>query len=235
LIGSPKVLRHIPPTRLLTRETLRSYLRRYREVYIKPIHGSYGNNIMKVSRRRRGYVLHREQQVRRVARTDVERAVHRHAQGRRFMIQRGVQIVTNGGRPIDFRVLMLRPHDRWDIMGIMGKIAAGNRIVTNYSRGGRPIQLHAALRRAGWTNTEIERCKSRMEGLCRTAALQFTKHHRHCRRLGVDIAVDKHHRMWILEVNTNPNYELFRHHGNKRLYARIARIMRMIRANQSRS
>jgi len=150
------------------------------------------------------------------------------------MVQRGVRILTNGGRPIDFRVLMLRPHDRWEIMGIMGKLATGNRIVTNYSRGGRPIRLHTALRRAGWTNREIARCKAQMESLCRSAALQFTKHHRHCRRLGVDIAVDKGHRMWILEVNTNPDYELFRHHGNKRLYGRIGSIMRSIRARQSR-
>jgi glutathione synthase/RimK-type ligase-like ATP-grasp enzyme len=234
LIGSRRVLRHIPPTRLLTRESLRSYLGRYKEVYIKPIHGSYGNNIMKVSRRRRGYIVQREQHIRRVGRNGVVQAVFRHARSRSFMIQRGVSILTNGRRPVDFRILLLRPNDRWELMGIMGKVATGNRIVTNYRHGGKPIQLRTALQRAGWSNAEIARCKASMERLCRAAAEQFTKRHRQCRRLGVDIAVDRRHGMWILEVNTNPEYALFRYHENKQLHARIGRIMRVIRSKQSR-
>src|SRR5690606_3942545 len=118
LVGSRRVQRHIPPTRLLNRDSLRSYLARYKEVHIKPIHGSYGNNIMKVSRRRNGYLVQREEQVSRVGRGEIAKTVFRHARSRSFMIQRGVTILTNGRRPVDFRVLLLRPNDRWELMGI---------------------------------------------------------------------------------------------------------------------
>lgn len=234
LTGSRTVRRHIPQTSLLSERTLAQYLGRYREVYVKPVFGSYGNRILKVSRRRDGYVIHREQRVARVGRADLRRTVFRHARSGRYLIQRGVQLIKVGNRPVDFRVLLLRPHDRWQLMGIMGKQAAGNHIVTNYSHGGRPLRLEAALRSAGWSAAEAAGTRREMERLSMSAAEQFIRRFPHCRRMGVDIALDTNKRPWILEVNTNPQYELFRHHANRALYGRIDRMTKAILARQNR-
>ena len=234
LTGSRTVRRHIPATSLLSGRTLARYLGRYREVYVKPVYGSYGNRIMKLTRSRNGYLVNREQRVRRVGRHAVRQAVFRYARSGRYLIQRGVPLLRVGGRPVDFRVLLLRPNDRWELMGVMGKQASGNRIVTNYSRGGKPLRLEDALRSAGWTMREAADARRRMARLSMAAAEQFVRRFPHCRRMGVDIAVDANKRLWILEVNTNPQYELFRHHANRALYGRIHRIMRTIRAGQSR-
>lgn len=233
LTGNRTVRRHIPPTSLLNGRTLAMYLGRYREVYVKPVYGSYGNRIMKVARGRDGFLIHREQSVQRIGRNAVRQAVFRHVRGGRYLVQQGVQLIRIDGRPVDFRVLLLRPNDRWQLMGIMGKQASGNRIVTNYSHGGKPLRLEDALRRAGWTAREAAETRRRMERLSMAAAQQFIRRFPHCRRMGVDIALDTNKRPWILEVNTNPQYELFRHHANRTLYGRIDRITRSIRARQS--
>lgn len=233
LTGSETVRRHIPATSLLSRQTLSRYLKRYREIYVKPVYGSYGNRIVKVTRTGSGYALHHEQRVRRVRGNSVQSAIFRHARRGSFMIQQGVRMIKPGGRPCDFRVLLLRPGDRWLLMGIMGKQATGNRVVTNFRHGGRPVRLHVALRDAGWNEDQIRRTKRQMADLAMAAAVQFTRRYPHCRRLGIDIAVDTSRRLWILEVNTNPEYELFRHHETPGIYSRIHRLTRAIRSRQS--
>ena len=234
LSGSRRLARYIPSTRLLSRRNLKPFLRRHKIVFVKPVYGSFGNRIMKVARRKHGgYSVHREHHVRRVSSRGIVRTVFRHTGRRPFLIQKGVNILKVKRRPVDFRVLLLRPGSRWETMGIMGKMATGNRIVTNYNHGGRAVNFKELLRRAGWSPHRIDQMEARMIRIGRAAANKFSRRYKHCRRLGIDMAIDTEGRVWILEVNTNPFFDLFRHHENKHLYERIKRTMRQIRRNQS--
>jgi len=234
LTGHPVLKRHLPPTRLLRPGTLRSFLRKYDIVYVKPVYGSFGNRILRISRGGRSYFLRYE---RRTERIPTERAVakrvYRHAGRRRYHLQKGIRLLTLGGHPVDFRVLLLRPGEKWQVMGIIGKAATGGRVVTNYQHGGRPVRFRETLRQVGWSERDIQDAKARIERLCLLAAAQFNKRHKHCRRLGVDIGLDRDKRIWFIEVNTNPYYELFRHHENRALYGKIDRLMKRISAVQS--
>ena len=66
------------------------------------------------------------------------------------MLQKGIELIALNGRPIDFRLMLLKPAGRWEVMGIMGKLAARHLAVTNYNHGGQPITFESALRRAGY-------------------------------------------------------------------------------------
>lgn len=233
LARNPRVSRHLPPTRLLKRRSLRVYLGRYSEVFVKPVFGSFGNNILKVTKGNGVYLVHRERRVEQVEPERIAGRVLRHAGTNPYLIQKGIPLLRIGGRPVDFRLLLLKPGRRWQVMGIMGKIAAGNRIVTNYNHGGKPVGFKEALRRAGWNEARIRRTEQEMVRIGRAAARTFKSRYKHCRRLGIDYALDAAGRLWILEVNTNPYYDLFRFHENKRLYGRIDRYMKQIGKLQS--
>ncbi len=234
LTGDPVLRPHLPPTRLLRRSTLRKFLKKYDVVYVKPVYGSFGNRILRIARQGDEYVLHYENKSKRYSsRKKVMKRVFRHARSRPYHIQRGIRLVKLGGRPVDFRVLVLRTDSKWNVMGIMGKAATGNRVVTNYHHGGRAVRFGEALHRAGWTREEIRRAKKGIERLSLVAAERFGRRHKHCRRLGIDIGLDREKRIWFIEVNTNPFYELFRHHEDRALYARIDRQMKRIASKQS--
>src|SRR5690606_11913189 len=121
----------------------------------------------------------------------------------------------------------------WEYMGIMGKMASAGRVVTNYNHGGKAVRVKEVLRKAGYKNSEIRRMERTMLRISRKAAVKFNSRYKHCRRLGIDIAIDQRKRAWILEVNTNPFYQLLRKHQDKRLYGRIHSKMRIIRRMQS--
>ncbi|XEC97375.1 YheC/YheD family protein [Paenibacillus tarimensis] len=232
LTGDRRLLRNLPPTRLLNRKSLKTCLQKYKVIYVKPVYGSFGNKIMKLSRIRNHYVVRNEQKVRTVRANRISSVVFRHTRGRPFMIQKGISLQHVNGYPVDYRLLMLKPANSWLMMGIMGKQASGNRIVTNYNHGGKPIQFRQSLLSLGWTARQINNIQAKMVRIGLIAARQFARRYKHCRRLGIDLAIDTEKRLWIIEVNTNPLYDLFRHHENPTLYRRIDRYMKEIKKRQ---
>lgn len=233
LVGNRRVAGYLPPTNKLGRESLMAYLERYKTVYVKPVYGSFGNNILKVTKENAGYRVQQERRVEQVAPERIAARVLRHARNRPFLIQKGVTLLMNNGHPVDFRLLLLKPGDKWLIMGIMGKVAGGNRIVTNYNHGGRPISFGEALQATGWSMEKKKRIQAEMSEIGKAAAVTFSSRYKYCRRMGIDFALDTDGRLWILEVNTNPFYELFRHHPNKNLYGLIDRYMKQIARQQA--
>lgn len=188
---------------------------------------------MKVTKCKAFYRIQQEKRVRRVSQRQLNREVVRKYRGKRYLIQRGVSLLSINGKPVDFRVLLLKPQNKWEFLGTMGKVAAANHVVTNYKHGGRPIGLNEALRQTGWKRQEIRNIETRMNDIALMTANAFNKRYKYCRRLGIDFAIDNNKKIWILEVNTNPYYELFRHHRNKQLYRKIERLMGEISKLQS--
>lgn len=229
LVGNRQVVRHIPPTRLLTgKRSLSEYLERYRTVFVKPSFGSFGNNIIKITKAGKDYLVQREKTIRRVPKDRIASVVTGHTKGKPFLLQKGVTLMTVNGKPLDFRLLLLRPDAEWLVMGIMGKIAGDNRIVTNFNHGGKPIGFEAALHKAGIGPERAARIRKDMYRIGLAASRTFNSRYKHCRRMGIDFALDTEGRLWIIEVNTNPYYELFRYHKNRSLYGTIGRYMKRI-------
>ena len=233
LVGNRLLRRHIPATQLLNARSLATSLNHYQVVFVKPVYGSFGNRIMRIARRKDGYAVQQESRISHVPKQRIARTVFQHTRGHGFMLQKGVSLLHVGGRPVDFRVLLLRPNREWEVMGIMGKVATGRRIVTNFNHGGQAVQFRAILRKTGYSQSTIQRLEQQMKRISISAAQQFRKRYPQCRRLGIDIAIDQRQQLWILEVNTNPFFNLFRHHEDKGLYGRIRAKMGLIRRKQT--
>ncbi|WP_221413080.1 YheC/YheD family protein, partial [Peribacillus simplex] len=64
-----------------------------------------------------------------------------------YLIQQGIHLLRYQGRPFDLRVLTQRsPSGQWVSTGIIGRVAAKNKIITNHHSGGtvehyKPLML----------------------------------------------------------------------------------------------
>ena len=147
-----------------------------------------------------------------------------------YLIQQGIPLISIQNRPLDFRVLLLKPKNTWEFMGIMGKWGAKNKIVTNHSRGGEPITLEKALRYSTpASDQQIHQMMGKLIQLGLEAAKTLNRSYHSIREVGMDVAIDQQLNTWILEINTRPHYQLFKSHKDKRLYQKINKQIRFIR------
>jgi glutathione synthase/RimK-type ligase-like ATP-grasp enzyme len=189
---------------------IKSMLSRYTSVYIKPITGSLGKGIIRVSREGSSYVCYLSAvngTIRKVfpSLSQAYSAISRRIRKGRYQIQQGIRLISAGGRPIDFRALVQRDHSgQWKITSVVGRIAGGNHFVSNLARGGTLTTADAALARSN-----LKARKGASAGL-RKAALDLAhgieaQVNGHYAELGIDLAVDTSGRVWLIEVNTKPS------------------------------
>jgi hypothetical protein len=203
-------------------------LAQYRMVYIKPVHGLKGIGIMRAEKKGRGYVL-------RIGKSAVSfgsmgalyQSVRRRIRGKSYLVQKGIRMLLYAGRPFDFRIMVQKNERRnWEVSGIVGRLAPPNRIVTNRSQGGKCLPARRLLR-PYMKESRYRLYLASLYRLSRTIGRQFQRAYPKARQLGVDVAVGRDLKPWVLEVNTNPAVTPFIAMGNKRMYRRIVQLKRL--------
>jgi glutathione synthase/RimK-type ligase-like ATP-grasp enzyme len=235
LENHPTARRMIPRTSKFSKQSLERYVERYTKSYVKPVVGRGGRGIYRVSRVREGYRIKGKNLNRLVKRkSELYRHLHQKTRDRSYMIQRGVDLIKIDGKPVDFRVLLLRPGRSWRYVGTIGKMAAkASSIVTNYQSGGKSVPFTWALRRSNTaTHDQAQRIHQKLKRDSMIIAKHFQQKYPFVRRLGIDYAIDTSGKPWLLEVNTSPGYELFKKHRNKKLYSQIESMLKKVRAHQ---
>lgn len=202
-------------------------------VYLKPVHGSKGIGIMRAEKKGKKYQLRKG-----ISAADFKgihalyRSVSRQIRGKPYVVQKGIWTLPYHGRPFDFRIMVQKNEKRaWEVSGIVGRVAPPKRIVTNRSQGGKCLPATLLLR-SSMKESEINSYLSSLFRLSRKIGRQFQKGYPKVWQLGVDIAVNRELKPWILEVNTNPAVTPFVKLGNRRMYNRI---IHLISLNKRRS
>jgi glutathione synthase/RimK-type ligase-like ATP-grasp enzyme len=235
-IESPILRPYLPRTDLFSKRQVYRYVDAHKRVYLKPVDGKGGDGIIKVTRRGTRFEV-RYLTIKRMIRSKkrLYHALTRKIGNRSYLVQEGVNLMTIRGRPVDFRILLLKPKHQWKYMGTIGKIAAKHKIITNRHGGGKAINLKKALK-AGLDVTDVEYGIIRWElkELSTRVSEIVSLRYKRSRRLGIDVAIDKDKRIWILEVNMYPGYQLFRKHKNSALFSRIRRYMTAIKRKRRR-
>lgn len=218
---------HVPATRRFGRERLRAMLRRHGMVYVKPNTGSQGVGILRVDRSgeryrcRKGTSSHTYRSF-----GAMYGAIRRFTDGRRYLIQRGIHTLRRRGRVFDFRVMIQRnPAGKWTCTGTAGRVAHPRKIVSNGSQGGTIYSAGALLRPIAG-RVGAKRVQRRMNRLARLTAAQFGRAYPAMNELGIDIAVDRRLKPWILEVNTAPDPCPFTKLRDRSAIRRIVRYAR---------
>lgn len=185
-------------------------------VYIKPDRGTYGIGVMSVEQLNSqnadanadttaSYKLRYEQKNEMFSSLEsLHKTLSTLFQGQEYLIQQGIHLLRHEGRPFDLRVLTQKsPSGQWVSTGIIGRVAAKNKIITNHHSGG-VVNHYKPLMTEHMTAEEAENIRKELKVLGTNVAAQLQKSYPNLKEIGLDVAIDGRWNIWILEVNTKP-------------------------------
>ncbi|MFC3747222.1 YheC/YheD family protein [Paenibacillus sp. GCM10012306] len=247
ILLNPALSNYIPDTRKYSFPTLVEMLAIHATVYVKPDRGTYGTGVMRAEQRMvslapsiHGDDSDHRKAVRKEEKTmyilrfnktaqifassqELHEAILRRTQGKFYLIQKGIELLQHHDRPFDLRVLTQKtPIGTWETSGMLGRVAAPHKIVTNYHSGGRILQVNT-LFKEHMDPTESSSAIKQLKQLGVQIARQLELSYPGIKEIGLDVALDQHHDMWLLEVNTLPSIVVFKQFPDKSIYRRIHR------------
>ncbi|MEX2461594.1 MAG: YheC/YheD family protein [Paenibacillaceae bacterium] len=229
---SAELAHHLPPTNLAAKANVSGMLEKYRAVYLKPSHGTGGFGIFKLSRRDNGYLLQSGTLSRLFATFNGAYVAFEKAKGKKtYLVQKGIPLLRCHGRPFDLRIMtQLGPQRKWEVTGIVGRLARAHKVVTNYHNGGKPMPMRELLAPFLPKKEQVS-----YEGRLRALGLRISSHMSSIfprfRAYGVDIGIDKELKPWIIEVNTRPDKYIFNALSDKRMFRKIIRYERLTKSS----
>lgn len=211
LLRDRELRKYVPTTKRLNVNALQSMLDSFGMVYVKPAIGSMGKGVMRVekedvaARVSYGYQLggHRSEFSNYKS---LYHSLKKTAGSKRHLIQKGIHLLTYEGRRFDLRVVVQQaPSGGFETTGIVARIAFPGKIVTNGSQGGTILPAEQVLRPYAGPQ-QIKELLSRLSILGVNTIKALRRKYPDMKEIGVDIALDRELRPWILEVNTRPDH-----------------------------
>ena len=157
---------------------------------------------------------------------ELDLALTKRIQKRDYIIQQGIPLMKHDDLPFDLRVLTQKNLQRnWETTGILGRVAAPGKIITNIHGGGRLATFDEVVR-PHFDQNRFHQLRSELYRLGIHTAVQLQKSFPRLKEIGIDIALDEEGRPWILEVNTLPGIYAFGLLPDKETYRKIKRYAR---------
>lgn len=193
--------------------TLKKMCTAYPVVFLKPVRGSLGKGIIRISRQEDGSFHTFTTSLEGVKKssysslTKLYSSLSNKLNKNRYQIQQGLDLVRIQKRNVDFRALVHKnKKGKWSVTSVVARIAGGNHYVSNLARGGTLAKVKDVLAMSSIPTSAKQSASERME----QAALHIAKGLEetipsHFGELGIDLAVDTTGRIWLLEVNSKPS------------------------------
>ncbi|AIQ70859.1 YheC/YheD family protein [Paenibacillus graminis] len=204
LLSDPRIAGYIPGTMEYSAAGLLRMLGKYGTVVIKPIVGGGGFGVIKVFRNSRGYGfthMHSTRMYRNFS--SMKRSLDLFKVKRKYLMQQGISLARIDGRPIDYRVKVVKNGTHWEFRSMVGRVARPGLFVTNLCKGGTMLSCREGLRRS-LPRVRTSAKKAEMRRLTLICIELLERHFPGIGELGFDYAVDLRGKIWILEVNTRP-------------------------------
>lgn len=222
---------YLPETNWYHPETLNEMLDKYGSVFIKPDKGGGGKGAIRLQKRSGQKVECRSLYESKVLPpTQIHDWIERRLNPtKKYIIQQGIHLATVKGRPFDLRIFLQKPDKEWKVNGICAKLAAPGKIVTNYCKGGQPYEAYKAFLEV--TSHDKKKAKElfiELYFLSKEIAKTLNSRFTGLKELGIDAGIDNQLRIWIFEVNTRPNFKMFRYLPDPRMFIRICKTHRKL-------
>lgn len=210
----------IPDTDRLTKGSLASFLDRYRYCYVKHNFGRCGRKVFRVEKEGNRYVLKSGGSKVSTAKFESLRFLLQHVKkvlGDNVIIQQGIELAKYGKFPFDMRILMQKnARQRWVMTALNMRIGKPGAIVTNFAAGakdmiffpGQPLP-HPGL---DWQELEL---------FSQKVVVALESFFGRLGQVGLDVALDKNNRLWLLEANSRPSSMAYRMLKGDRDSARV--------------
>ncbi len=212
LMLEEKIHPFLPKTRIFSQESLYDLINQYETVFIKPVHGSQGKNIIKLKRDRETIFCQTSQDsfsdtpVRKFESNRLFFQLKPLLQNKIYIIQQGIPLAEYKTRTMDFRVLVHKnQHYEWDVTSLVARISAEQQFVSNLAKGGEMIKPYIALQDC-FDKNMIKKTIYSIKDLSIQAADIISKYTKGITgELGIDIGVDRTGQPWIIEINSKPS------------------------------
>lgn len=225
LLKCPTLAKFLPKSYKYSTKNLWKMLDLYDEAILKPIIGSGGNGIIKVSIRNDGkYKVHTLGSKRTIAGKNSLIDLIMKLKGKRtFLIQYCIPLAKVKGKLVDFRYIVQRKKGArdWIITGKHGKIGKKGSIATNLQQGAEVSTVKKALLQSKIKN--VGKTMSDLDYLSLKASKCFSRKFKSQTIWGYDLGVDVDGRAWIIEANCTPLVGGFRYLKNLNMYRTIRR------------
>ena len=227
---------HLPDCRLYQKvQDVTQMLKRHSRVMVKPMRGSQGKGLLLLAREGKGYrvrqVQEQDQQGEHLANlSELETFLEDKLAPKQFLIQQALDLLEVDQRKIDFRSIVVKNGSgQWSNMALIAKIGAKGSIVSNISQGGRAEPAAKTLQHSLQLPGDEAAAKlADMEALSLLAARHLEDCGVHAGNLGLDLALDREDRLWILEINNfDPNHTIAIDAGERDLFYQIKRLNMM--------
>lgn len=216
LAEDSEVADYLPQSLLLTDyEQLKQMISKHAVLYLKPIHGSMGRGIYRItSQADNSYCLEQASNTfsQRISKFSSLKRLYRvlmpKLAKRNYQLQQGISIIQVGRNPVDFRALVQKNGQGvWSITSIVARTAGNEQFVSNVARGGSIDSVLSTLPRSNLL--QHIHYDDLLQAL-KKAALDIAKVideklEEHFAELGVDLAVDVQGKVWLIEVNSKPS------------------------------
>lgn len=216
LSKSPELRKWLPDTQWLNMSNLFTQLEQNGAIIIKPVAGTHGIGVVRISQNDGFYVAtgraqeNRPFQRRFRSRKELQNFVTYFTKDSKFLVQPYLKLCTPEQTPYDIRVLVQKNgHGQWETTGKAVRIGDKKNITSNLHGGGKAVPLSTFL--AGiFPQEKKNQIEEEIDSVIRLLPAFLEEYHGRLVELGIDIGVDTDGHVWIIEVNSKPGRTVFR-------------------------
>ena len=221
-------VKYLPDTQLLSEDSFWLFLDNYNQVIVKPSIGSLGRGIIKVTNHGdREYEVHIEHKKIVVnGREKTYKIVCDNLRKKKYIVQEVILLETYHNRPFDIRVMVQRKKNslKWNVTGKAVKVAANGFFITNVAK--EIVTIEEAFRESQLPNNLFSELLTEIEHVSLKTANYLGKYYPKTRKFGIDIGIDDKGKVWIIEVNVNPNIAMFKTLGDEIVLNKIRAFLK---------
>ncbi|MET3193996.1 YheC/YheD family protein [Bacillus sp. OAE603] len=213
-IESPYLKPYVPYTEeCISEDQLNTFSQKYQNIFIKPIHGSQGRNIFKVTKEKEHYLLQNSQNADEEKQFDtihqLFQTIKPQLKRRTYIIQEGLPLILKDHRLVDFRFLCHKnKFNKWEVTSTVARIGHPTQFVSNIARGGDLEKIDEFLSQYLPKKERIHFKKLLTElaiECCKCIDISFDGLFA---EFGVDLAIDEQFNPWVIELNSKPSKDL---------------------------
>lgn len=205
---------YLPKTQKATDDSVQNMLTAYDKVIIKPNSSSLGNGLMKIEKNKE-FVLTMYSQKKKswidITFTKVIPPIlQRKLAAGTYLVQEYIPLAKYGGSVYDLRISCQKNGEgKWQVTGVVGKVAKGRNFVTNVARGGKTYPCDVLLNESFNKVHLLEE----IEGFSTRAARVLEEAYPGLADLGLDLGIAEDGSVKFIECNGRDLRITFRNAG----------------------
>lgn len=207
--ADPSINAYLPYTMLYeSYQDIPDMVDRFGTIYIKPITGLKGRGIVRVGKKEGAVVFEyreggKNKQLALENPEEIRQFAEHCFKNRKYLIQQAIQLIRFEGRIADFRCVLQKDQSGlWKFMAMFGRCGEKGSVVSNISSGGTVFVGDNLLKKViSPYKLDFYSIQDEIHRLAFAVCTSLDEMGFHCGVLGLDIGVDIHGQLWLIEIN----------------------------------